>query len=127
MRRLFISMTLCSLLAVLAACSGKPEPKEARAVVKSMTDSTLVANVDGEEATLVAKDVRMVNGAYMPGDSVVLHYVGSLSSGEARALVVVLIPRPSEIIEGGVDESRELKTADISAEQELPEPEQTEE
>ena len=124
MRRLFISMTLCSLLAVLAACSGKPELKEAKAVVKSMTDSTLVASVDGEESTLVAKDVRLVNGAYMPGDSVVLHYVGSLSSGEARALLVVLIPRPSEVIEGGEDLSRELKTADVSAEQEQ---EQTEE
>ena len=117
-------MTLCSLLAVLAACSGKPELKEAKAVVKSMTDSTVVATIDGEEATLVAKDVRIVNGAYMPGDSVSLTYVGSLSSGKARAVIVTLIPKPSEVIEVGEDLSRELKTADVSAEQE---PEQTEE
>ena len=124
MRRLFISLTLCSIVAALTSCSGKPELKEAKAVVKSMTDSTVVATIDGEEAMLVTKDVRLVNGAYMPGDSVVLHYVGSLSSGEARALLVVLIPRSSEVIEGGVDTSRELKTADVSAEQEQ---EQTEE
>ena len=124
MRRLFISMTLCSLLAVLAACSGKPELKEANAVVKSMTDSTVVATIDGEEATLIAKDVRLVNGAYMPGDSIRLTYVGSLPSGKARAIIVTLIPKPSEVIEVGEDLSRELKTADVSAEQE---PEQTEE
>ena len=124
MRRLFISMTLCSLLAVLAACGGKAELKEAQAVVKSMTDSTMVATIDGEDATLVTKDVRLVNGAYMPGDSVRLTYVGSLSSGKARAVIVTLIPKPSEVIEGGVDDSRELKTADVSAEQEQ---EQTEE
>ena len=117
MRRLFISMTLCSILAVLAACSGKPELKEAKAVVKGMTDSTMVATVDGEEATLVTKDVRLVNGAYMPGDSIRLTYVGSLSSGKARAVIVTLIPKPSEVFEGGVDMSRELKTAGMSAEE----------
>ena len=117
MKRLCISLALCSILAVLAACSGKPELKEAKAVVKGMTDSTVVATIDGEEATLVTKDVRLVNGAYMPGDSIRLTYVGSLSSGKARAVIVTLIPKPSEVIEVGMDESRELKTADISVEE----------
>ena len=110
-------MALCSSVAALLSCSGTPELKEARAVVKSMTDSTVVATIDGEDATLLTKDVRTVNGAYMPGDSVVVNYVGSLSSGEARALLIALIPKPSEIFEGGVDMSRELKTADMSAEE----------
>ena len=121
MRKIFVSIFPCCLAALLASSCGKAELKEARAVVTGMTDSTVVMSVDGEESTLLTKDVRISGGAYMPGDSVVVSYVGRLSSGEARALLVTLIPRRSEVIEAGVDLSRELKTVDAAQEQQTSE------
>ena len=115
MRRIycmFIPSLLCCLLLALSSCSDGGGLKEAPAYVRSMTDSTVVMSVDGEDATLLTADVRLVNGAFMPGDSVRLCYVGRLSSGRARAVIVTLLPRRPEVFEGGVDTSRELKTAD---------------
>ena len=111
MRKLIGCIIFCSLLTLLPSCSGKQELKEALAVVQSMTDSTVVATVDGSDATLVTTEVRITNGAYMPGDSIRLYYVGRLSSGKARAMLIAVIPRPSEVIGAGVDLTRELKTA----------------
>lgn len=115
-------MLLCALLLGLSSCGGKSELKEAAAVIKSMTDSTVVAIVDGDDATLVTTEVRIVNGMYMPGDSVRLYYVGRLSSGEARAMLIALIPQRSQTISIGVDTSRELMTIEPEEKQEHPAP-----
>ena len=113
MKKLYCSVTLLAgLLSLFSSCGSDNELKESLAVVKSMTDSTIVATVDGSDATLITTDVRIANGAYMPGDSIRLHYVGRLSSGEAKALLISVIPQASRVVTAGFDGSKELKTAE---------------
>ena len=113
MKKLYSSVILCAgILSLCSSCSSDNRGlKESLAVVKSMTDSTIVATIDGSDATLITTEARIPNGVYMPGDSVRLNYVGSLSSGEAKALLIYVLPQASKVVNAKFDGSKELKTA----------------
>lgn len=106
---------LFAMLALLSGCADN-SLKEDKGIVEQFTDSTMTITVDGEKCTLLTADARNTS-ALMVGDSVRVSYVGSLTSGEARALLVELIVQPSRVVEVGFDETKELLTADEPAEQ----------
>ena len=97
--------------ALLMACSGE-SLKEDRGVVEQLTDSTIKANIGGDTYTLSTKNVQLATSALMVGDSVKIGYIGDLASGEGRALILELIDKPSQVVEAGYDETKELLTSD---------------
>lgn len=105
----FINILFLSL--PLVSCSDD-ELKETRGIVDSLSNDTLVVNIQGVNVSLLTTDLQPSNTAIMSGDSVKLYYVGSLSSGKAKAMLLTLIPPVPTVVEAGYDESKELKTAE---------------
>lgn len=83
-----------------------------------MTDTTLVSKIDNRDITFDLKKAKYDNGFVMPGDSVVIHYVGDLRDGKAVAAIVRLVPKKGNVVEAVYDPSKELKTAPMTKDEE---------
>lgn len=108
MKKSLSAALVAALALTLAACSDKP--KSCTGVIKSMTDTTLVANTEGRDATFNITKARMTNGAIMPGDSVQMYYIGDPDDKDAKALVIRLIPHPGTVVNAVYDPKKELLT-----------------
>lgn len=82
-----------------------------------MTDTTIVASMGDYNITFDIKKAEVTNGAVMPGDSVVVHYLGELSDKEATALVINLIPRKGKVVEAIYDPNKKLETKPMTKEE----------
>ena len=94
---------------VLTMMSCQEEIKTTRGLVKRMSDTTLVAQIDKYDIVFDTKKARIDNGAVMIGDSVTVHYIGDLREKKARALLLCLIPKKGTVVEAVYDPSKELK------------------
>lgn len=74
----------------------------------------MIVKIDDYDINFVTKQAKYDNGAVMPGDSVVIHYVGDLREKHAVAAIVRLIPKPGRIVEAGYDPTKPLKVSDQS-------------
>ena len=100
--------SFCMMLILFSSC-GK-EVKQTKGLVKEITPTSLVLTVDGDDELKLdmMDDVKYTNGAVMINDTVIVTYVSSYK--ENKAAVIQLVPRASEIVNLGHDDSRELKT-----------------
>lgn len=93
--------TIFSLLVIFAAFNlfncgnGK---KQIKGVVKDISDSSLTLISDGDASVFVLVNVDFPNGNVMSGDSAIITYKGQLTSGEAQADIVYLIPPKGNVI-----------------------------
>ncbi len=108
MRKSLFAAVATALAVTLAGCSDKP--KSYTGVVKSLTDTTLVASAAGRDATFGITKAEVTNGAIMPGDSVQLYYIGDPDDKDAQALVIRLIPRPGTVVDAVYDPNKPLLT-----------------
>jgi len=92
-------------LFLLSACSSD-DIKMERGVISEMTDSTMMADIDGSALSLDITKALYPNGAVQQGDSVIINYRGE------TALSLMLIPQQGRIVIVGPepDESKELLT-----------------
>lgn len=100
---------------VLSSCND--DIKITTFKVDSMTDSTLVAKIDGRNITFDIKNAKFDNGFVMPDDSVVVHYVGDIREGKVMAALIRLVPKMGNIVDAVYDPSKELKTIPMSEEE----------
>lgn len=82
-----------------------------------MTDTTMVAKIDGHDITFDIKQAKYDNGFVMAGDSVTVFYVGNLRDGKVTAGLIRLIPRKPHIVDVKFDDSKELKTKTMTEEE----------
>lgn len=82
-----------------------------------MTDTTMVAKIDGRDITFDLKQAKYDNGFVMAGDSVTVFYVGDLREGKVKAGLIRLIPRKPHVVDVKFDDSKELKTKTMSDEE----------
>lgn len=92
----------------MKTCAGK---------IKDMTDTTIIANMGDYDITFDIKKAEVTNGAVMPGDSVVVHYIGELSEKKATALVIKLIPPKGKVVEAVYDPNKKLETKPMTKEE----------
>lgn len=82
-----------------------------------MTDTTMVAKIDGHDITFDIKQAKYDNGFVMAGDSVTVFYVGNLRDGKVTAGLIRLIPCKPHIVDVKFDDSKELKTKTMTEEE----------
>ena len=103
----FITMMFAAVAVVfgMSACSSD-DIKMERGVISEMTDSTMMADIDGSALSLDITKALYPNGAVQQGDSVIINYRGE------TALSLTLIPQQGRIVIVGPepDESKELLT-----------------
>lgn len=92
----------------IKTCAGK---------IKNMTDTTIVANMGDYDITFDIKKAEVSNGAVMPNDSVLIHYVGDLSEKKATALVIKLIPHKGNVVEAIYNPNKKLETKPMTKEE----------
>ena len=90
MKKTLFAFLITILLFTFAGC--RDNIKTCAGKIKNMTDTTIVANMGDYDITFDIKKAEVSNGAVMPNDSVLIHYVGDLSEKKATALVIKLIP-----------------------------------
>ena len=111
----FVFICILSLVATLTSCEEKIQ--KCRAAVKEMNDSAMVTKIDKYDIKFDTKQAKFMGGAVMPGDSVVIDYVGDLRDKTAKAVIVSLIPPKPNYIEAGYDPSKKLETSPMSKEE----------
>ena len=77
MKKTLFAFLITILLFTFAGC--RDNIKTCAGKIKNMTDTTLVANMGDYDITFDIKKAEVSNGAVMPNDSVLIHYVGDLS------------------------------------------------
>lgn len=97
---------------VLTMMSCQEEIKTTRGLVKRMSDTTMVAQIDKYDIVFDTKKAKYDNGAVMVGDSVTIRYIGDLREKKARALLLCLIPKKGTVVEAVYDPSKELIVSD---------------
>ena len=100
-------IVLAAVAISLASCQEKI--KTTKGLVKRMSDTTLVAQIDKYDIVFDTKKARTDNGAVMIGDSVTVHYIGDLREKKARALLLCLMPKKGTVVDAVYDPSKELK------------------
>lgn len=101
---------LLFIMVLFTACADD-SLRSARGVVKQLNDSSITAIIDDTEYSFDRRDASM-KGALMVGDSVEIQYIGKMGSDKSRALLLELIETQGRVVEVGLDESKELLTAD---------------
>ena len=82
-----------------------------------MTDTTMVAKIDGRDITFDIKQAEYDNGFVMTGDSVTVFYVGELRDVKVKAGLIRLVPRKPHVVDVKFDDSKELKTKPMTEEE----------
>lgn len=102
---------LC-LVAMFALMLGSCSKKEhaARVLVKDVNDSVMKIENDGNRVDVDVRKAIYTAGAIQGGDSAVLNYFGSLSTGDCQAVSVELLPRAGRHVEAVFDPKAPLKT-----------------
>lgn len=111
----YLSLMIGFCVMVLSSCND--DIKTTTFKIDSMTDSTLVAKIDGRNITFDIKNAKFDNGFVMPDDSVVVHYVGDMREGKVMAALIRLVPKMGNIVDAVYDPSKELKTIPMSEEE----------
>jgi len=108
-----ISIVFCfAFMMLFYAC--REEMKVTSVKLNGVTDTTVVANIDGHEIAFDIRKATFDNGMVMAGDSVTVHYIGDMGQGTAKALLIKLIPRKGNVVNAIYDPSKELKTDSLS-------------
>ena len=115
MRKSLFAFLITTLLITFVGC-GK-DMKTCAGKIKSMTDTTIVTNIGDYDITFDIKKAEVSNGAVMPGDSIVVHYIGELSEKKATALVIKLIPPKGKVVEAIYDPNKKLETKPMTKEE----------
>lgn len=106
---------VCMMLFLFSSCGKKV--KQATGLVKEFTPNYMILSVDGDDELKLDiypdLKVKYTNGAVMVNDSVIVTYVSSFRENQAAA--VHLIPRKSDPIKIGHDDSKPLLTTDSSS------------
>lgn len=116
MKKKYLSIIVCATLLFLASCNSE-ELKTTSVKVNGMTDTTMVAKIDGHDITFDIKQAKFDNGFVMTGDSVTVFYVGNLRDGKVKAGLIRLVPRKPHIVDVKFDDSKELKTKTMTEEE----------
>jgi hypothetical protein len=96
MRKTVYSLFAVFMAFLLGSCgNGKNQVK---GVIKSINESTLSFDTDGDVRIINIADADFPNGKVMAGDSAIITFKGNLSSGDAQAEIVYLIPPTGNII-----------------------------
>lgn len=100
------------LVALFALMFGSCSRKEhsARVLVKDVNDSVMKIEDDGSRVDVDVRKAIYTAGAIQGGDSAVLNYFGSLSSGDCQAVSIELLPRAGRHVEAVFDPKAPLKT-----------------
>ena len=93
---------------MLGSCSKKEHA--ARVLVKDVNDSVMKIETDGNRVDVDVRKAIYTAGAIQGGDSAVLNYFGSLSTGDCQAVSVELLPRAGRHVEAVFDPKAPLKT-----------------
>ena len=117
MKKLISLFTVSFALAALTACGGI-QRGEGRYLVDQVTDSILLTHNGNDVLRFDILQASYTNGLIQNGDSVAITYEGTPDdTGKAKALTIALIPKPSSVVEMGVDTSRELITREATEEE----------
>ena len=114
MKKLVIFL-FCCIAAIVISCKSK-EVKVCSGQISRMSDTTIVAKIGDYDITFNTKKAEYTHGAVMPGDSVMIHYVGDLKEKKAIAAIVYLIPPKGNVVEAGYNPSKKLETAPLDEE-----------
>ena len=79
-------------------------------LVKDVNDSVMQIENDGSRVDVDVRKAIYTAGAIQGGDSAVLNYFGSLSSGDCKAVSIELLPRAGRHVEAVFDPKAPLKT-----------------
>ena len=116
MKKIVFTLALTGCLALsLTGC--KQELQETRGVVTGMEfDSdtlqcTRIA-VDGDTLLFKMDEVRMVNGMFVKGDSVMINYIEGRND-TLRALVLSVLPKAPHVIEPAKESNDALMTRPV--------------
>lgn len=93
---------------LLGSCSKKEHA--ARVLVKDVNDSVMKIEDDGNRVDVDVRKAIYTAGAIQGGDSVVLNYFGSLSTGDCQAVSIELLPRAGHHVEAVYNPQAPLKT-----------------
>lgn len=104
MKKSYISLIFALPLFVLSSCTDAPVNGSVTGLVKELTDSVLVVEIDGSEKTLDVIGAQFTNGAVMAGDSVALKCVNN------KVERIHLMPQVSQEISADELKDNELLT-----------------
>lgn len=110
MKKTILCMATTAILLAMVSCQEKIQTT--KAFVRKMNDTVMTASIDKYDIKFDIKKARCDNGAVMPGDSVVIHYIGDLREKQARALLLRLMPKKGTVVEAVYDPSKELIVSD---------------
>ena len=102
-------ISVMSLL-MMVSCNDKIQTTKGK-ITQIKKDTTMVLRIDKYDITIDVHNVEYKSGAVMPGDSVVMEYMGNLRDKSVQAVALSLIPPKGTFIHSGYDPSKELKTA----------------
>ena len=106
-----IVLVVSVLFAILMISSCGESFKEWKGVVKSTTDSTMVVTVEGEDFTFYTRNVELLNGVAIEGDTAVVNFkTGTDHNGMLVAITLRAIPKASQVIEAVEDTTKVLLT-----------------
>lgn len=108
MRKTFLFCLVAVFVLLLGSCSKKEHA--ARVLVKDVNDSVMNIENDGSRVDVDVRKAIYTAGAIQGGDSIVLNYFGSLSSGDCQAVSIELLPRAGHHVEAVYNPQAPLKT-----------------